>query len=200
MINIIAQFKEGQVLELTPEMELQILRYIKDNGEYLGAGTSRAVYEFMNSYVVKVGLSVEGQLQNKVERDFYHDHWETNLFATLYATGKFINIAEKLTRVEQCDDEDVFCDTVSELNYVTDYDGGDNEQIGYSAARGVWVAYDYGYSTEYSHCDLVGCMDEWVYELDVIDLAIQGIEEDRTYTSEQLWEIVRNHEEDKFNE
>ena len=190
MENITALFKEGTILQLTKEQELAILRHVQDNEEYLGCGTSRAVYTFMGKYVVKIGLSDEGRLQNDVERDFYERHWMSDLFATLYAAGTLINIAEQLVDLENCD-EDTFIETVEALNDVTDYDGGDNEQIGYSEYRETWVAYDYGYSNDHSHRDLVGNMDEWTYDLDVVDLAIRSLEEDHFYDYHELDEMMR---------
>lgn len=190
MEGIIALFETGRVVELTKEQELAILRHVVENEEYLGCGTSRAVYSFMDKYVVKIGLSEEGRLQNDVERDFYHRHWLTDLFATLYATGTLINVAERLVDLEQCDEE-TFIEVVEELNDVTDYDGGDNEQIGYSQERGLWVAYDYGYSSDYSNCDLVGNMDEWTYDLEIAELVIESLETDHLFTYTELNKMAK---------
>ena len=85
---------------------------------------------------------------------------------------------------------------VEDLNYATDYDGGDNEQVGWSSIFGRWVAYDYGYSNEYSHWDLVGNMDSWAYRLDIPAMAYEMVEQDIDfYDSDYLEHYSGNEEE-----
>lgn len=185
--QIIARFKEGTPVVLTPEEEMAVLEWVINNRTFLGAGTTRATYEFMDKYVVKVAISIEGKHQHSVERNFYLEHWDKGLFATLFAYGKTVHIAEKLSDLDCVDDEDTFMELVEDLNYATDYDGGDNEQVGWSNLFNRWVAYDYGYSNEYSHWDLVGNMDSWSYRLDVLEMAYGIVEQDIDfYDSEYL--------------
>lgn len=203
MERLIEMFKEGNPIKLTKEQEIEILRYVWEHEQFIGSGTTRAVFTFKDKYVVKIGISEEGVLQNEVERSFYKAHWGTGLFATLYATGMFVNIAERLVSNDECEDEDTFCEVVEALNDVTDYDGGDNEQIGWSKERECWVAYDYGYDSEHDHSALVGNMDEWSYVLEIPPLAVQGIKDDHIFTRDELREMmddVRYYEEEEYYE
>lgn len=186
--HILERFKSGLVLSLTEEEERAILEYANHHGKFLGAGSSRAVFSLGEDYVVKVAISDEGLLQHSVEREFYVELAEYDLFADLYATGRTVNICERLTRLDELEDvnESLFIDTVSELNDITDYDGGDNEQIGFSPKRGKWVAYDYGYNNDYCHEELVGCMDEWVYCCNVLEIALKVLESGQVLDSEVL--------------
>lgn len=187
-----AKFEAYNTIVLTKDEELTILSTLD---EYQGCGTSRAVWTWEDKYVVKVGLGEAGRVQNEVEHCFYEEHCETDLFAHLYATGTYINVMEALVDLEDCD-EDTMIEVVEDLNWVTEYDGGDNEQIGFSEKRNRWVAYDYGYDSEHDHCELVGRMDEWNY-LDIPGLAIEGIEKNIMWSDGELDTInLRNRCED----
>lgn len=200
--KIIARFKEGTPVVLTRDEELEVLEWVKEHGQRLGAGSSRATYTFMDKYVVKIALSDEGALQHKIEREFYADFWYKGILATLFAYGKTINIAERLTKIDCLADEneELFIELVEELNYATEYDGGDNEQIGYSTLYNRWVAYDYGYNDNYWPADLVGNMNYWVFVLDIVGLAIKSVKNDMSfYSYETLYKMNIEDSEDCEN-
>lgn len=200
--HILERFKSGLVLSLTKEEERAILEYTLHHGTFLGAGSSRAVYSLGKDYVVKVAISDEGLLQHSVEREFYAELAKYDLFADLYATGCTVNICERLTRLDELEDanESLFIDIVSELNDITDYDGGDNEQIGFSPKRGKWVAYDYGYNNSYCHEELVGCMYEWVDCCDVVEIALEVLESGQAFDSETLNDKYAEFIEEQSNQ
>lgn len=186
--HILERFESGSTLYLTKEEERAILEYSLLHGDFLGAGSSRAVYSLGKDYVVKVAISDEGLLQHSIEREFYAELAVYGLFADLYASGHTINICERLTQLDELEDvnESLFIDIVSELNDITNYDGGDNEQIGFSPKRKKWVAYDYGYNSDYCRENLVGCMYDWVNCCNVLEIALEALESGQVPDSETL--------------
>lgn len=185
--DVIDKFSTDNTIKLTQEEELLILEFL-ENPDYLGCGSSRAAYGFMDKYVVKVALSHEGQLQNRVEQEYYAEFGNRGYFAHLYAYGKLINVVE-LVDIYRADDEFNYED-VEELSRcveeLTGYGGPDNDQVGYSSIQEGLVLYDYGYSIDYDRDDLVGDMCEWTEHLNILELAIDAVEQDFVYFYDDL--------------
>lgn len=205
--DIIDKFEVGKPYHLTQEEELLILDYL-DDSDFIDNGSSRAVYDLMGEYVVKIGLSVEGQNQAAYEVECYEEWHDHEVFATLYAYGKFINVMERVGWDHDCEDEYEYYDAVEDLCYhvssLTGYDGSDNEQIGFSGVYGCLVLYDYGYTNDLDRDDLVGNMSEWVCsKVDIIGLAKKGIIEDLTYSCydiDKLCGLGSDEEEDYYDD
>lgn len=186
--KLLARFEEGNTIILTKEEELAILHQLEE-ADYLGCGTTRATYMWQDKYVVKIGVAEQGATQNEVEFGFYQDHWTSGRFATLYAHGQFINVMERLVNLDDAEEEE-FVECVDELNWMTDYDGGDNEQVGWSKEREMWCAYDYGYDSEHDRWLLVGNIEDMGY-LSILEVAIDDLTNDVRRTTEELLDLNR---------
>ena len=183
---VIARFRDGETVQLTKEEEEAFIYCINDD-DFLGCGTSRAVYALEGTnLVVKVAMSHGGIVQNHIEKTFF-DRIGGNLLAHLYAHGRLINVME---RVDDCqyfceweydDDSEVkaeIMDLIDLVDELTEYDGGDNKQVGYSSRINGWVVYDYGYGNydEYTHSEMVDNVGWWMDFINPLDNAKEIIE------------------------
>ena len=191
--NLLKRFSEVafEPIELTKQEELAILNYLHENFDktYIDSGSSRAAFEFGN-YVVKVAAAQGGANQNMIERNFWAEHGETGFFAPLVACGQMINIMEFLNQTECYDlygrecydnaDDDEFWDNISfvvgNVNNLTEYDGGDNCQVGFNERLGRWQVYDYGYSNDYERDDIVDSMGDWIERGDIFPIVINSVD------------------------
>lgn len=89
-------------VELTPEQEIEILQSLSPEN-YLGCGSSRAVYSLNDEYVVKIAIAIPGVNQNKTELDRYlnenainSSHPEDRKVTAIAAYGLCILVAEKV--------------------------------------------------------------------------------------------------------
>lgn len=89
-------------VELTPEQEIEILQSLSPE-QYLGCGSSRAVYSLNDEYVVKIAIAIPGVNQNKTELDRYlnenainRSHPEDREVTAIAAYGLCILVAEKV--------------------------------------------------------------------------------------------------------
>lgn len=228
-------YRVDKVKKLSRSEEVGIVRQAYENGfEFLGSGSSRAVFALDDKKVIKVALDHQGQRQNYYEAKFYEQ--APHACAEVYAIGSHIIVCEKLemayedlntisiiiNAARQCvddseeyyedwdrdyldylDDEDFnyiayrwdngelkdivdslelhsridelqgsvgsFIDALSSATY---YLGNtlDNDQIGFSSQRGIYVLYDAGFNTDVCQdkCGLVGDMD-WYLDTDEPD-------------------------------
>ena len=124
-------------VELTPEQEIEILKSLSPEN-YLGCGSSRAVYSLNDEYVVKIAIAIPGVNQNKTELDRYLDenginsfHPENRKVATIAAYGLCILVAEKVNtdlgdtyhidRVFHLLNEEPYMDSADSLNKQLQY-------------------------------------------------------------------------------
>lgn len=201
--EILSRFDLGKTIKLTEEEELVILKYLMYHDEYpVGNGSSRVVYA-LDDYVVKVAMSTGGLNQHAVERDFYERYSKAGCFAHLFAYGKTINVMEFLAECDfydyldegWYDDEDkekyeAISAAIATADEVTDYDGGDNCQVGYSIMQNAWVLYDYGYSLDYERNDLVDDVGSWMDVVDPIENAIRMMETGEVFDYGELSRMV----------
>lgn len=206
--KVIERFYQDDTIELTLEEELIIVDSLIPENDYIACGSSRAVYQLGDKYVVKIAMSTGGINQNKVERDFYAEHKESGCFAHLYAYGKMINVMELLEDCEYHDADDVeyyaqeeaergdcdfYCilaDLIGSANYLTNYYGGDNGQIGYSPMSKSWVLYDYGYSMDYDRDDIVDNVDYWIYAICPVENALEVLNGGEVKTPDELQDMA----------
>jgi hypothetical protein len=141
---------EREIMEkLTIQNELRVLQKAFTKNEYIGKGSSRAVYGLDEKTILKVVADSGGKLQNKLEAETYAKH-KSDKLAKIYAVGKFILVMERVNLIDDYDDYND--DDEREFNTVQDYlncitgTHGDNYQIGKSL-DGHMKAYDYGYTT-----------------------------------------------------
>jgi hypothetical protein len=125
--------------KLSVQNELRLLEKAMQKNEFLGSGSSRAVYGLDYNTVIKVVADAGGQKQNDMEVQIYNTY-KSDKLAKIHAFGKFIIVMERVILDEQDDDE--FYDVQDYLDDITG-EHGDNYQIG-RALDGRKVAYDYG--------------------------------------------------------
>jgi hypothetical protein len=140
--------------KLTVQNELRLLEKAFRSNEFIGNGSSRAVYGLDEKTVIKVVADDGGKMQNRLEAEAYAKH-RNNKLAKVYAVGQFVLVMERV-RLDEVDRDEFR--TVR--NYLEDITGchGDNYQIG-TALDGRTVAYDYGVSTKLENVyfsDMVG--------------------------------------------
>ena len=199
VLELFEQFEKYHTIRLTTEQELEILKNLTPD-DFIGNGSSRAVYSFCG-YVVKVAMSTGGMNQNEVEASFYGNHGYSDCFAHLYAHGEMINIMEELDDCgfyeygdyyDEEDEEDterhftIEC-LMDEASYLTDYDGADNGQIGWSAIDNCYKLYDYGYSMDYDRDEIVDDVEDWMQIADPIANAIRTLETGEIITQEEFY-------------
>lgn len=101
------------VEELSRERELELLTRALNNDEFLGNGSSRAVYSLGDGYCVKVAIEVAGIKQSKREVALYQDHIkefgvDNTRLAHIVAYGKYCLVMEEVIAMEAGDLEDVY--------------------------------------------------------------------------------------------
>lgn len=207
VMALMARFEKYNTITLTSEEEMAVLKFL-DESDFLGNGSSRAVYQLFNC-VVKVAMSVGGMTQNKVEADFYYDHCYSNCFAHLYAHGRVINIMERLDDCgfydyegfyydeedeEDCERYTTINDLIDEANERTDYYGSDNGQIGWSTLDNCYKLYDYGYSMDYERHEIVDDVETWMEVVDPIANAIRTLETGEVISQDEFYQIWREKE------
>lgn len=129
--------------KLTIQNELKLLEQALKSNDFIGNGSSRAVYGLDDKTVLKVVADDGGKLQNKIEAEMYDKH-KSNKLAKVYAVGRYVLVMERV-KLDEVNRDDYY--TVK--GYLEQITGshGDNYQIGL-ALDGRTVAYDYGVSTK----------------------------------------------------
>lgn len=161
---------------LTIEQEIEVLRQAFERKKFLGNGSSRAVYELNDEWVVKIANSEEGRVQNRNEVYLYSLEVMRPVLATIKAFSPNIIVMQKVQPYDsddvaaflydsseaameamdvRADDEYKILDVVEALEEVIG-ETEDNYQIGMSSKG--FVAYDYGFIAHES--GQVGDIDE----------------------------------------
>ena len=101
------------VEELSRERELELLKRALNNDEFLGNGSSRAVYSLGDGYCVKVAVEEAGIKQSKREVAFYQDHIkdvgvDNTRLAHIVSYGKYCLVMEEVTVPYSGDLADVY--------------------------------------------------------------------------------------------
>src|SRR5690554_313172 len=196
------------MIKLTIDQEIEILENL---GDFIANGSSRAVYEYNDDYVVKVALDKKGQYQNKVEVNSYRKYGDLHL-ARIQSYGKHIVVMEKVDMLdyyvvydiwhtenydEYTDedkdyyerkgiDENLFYKIKETVDALDEWNGttSDNYQIGVVGDR--VVAYDYGFETgSYEKC-VSNFSDLDYYALENVALAVLDILKRKGKVSEIL--------------
>lgn len=160
-----AKAKEGIPYQIFKRDEAFLLKLIFLEGEFLGRGSSRAVFRIADGIVAKVAIDDQGRFQNETELKTFID-LEGEGLAKFYVYSRSIVIMEE---VEVLDDdllqlafesfesekyfdelginEEGYDEIVQVVETLNDYFGytADNYQIGRSIETGRLVAYDYGF-------------------------------------------------------
>jgi hypothetical protein len=196
------------MVKLTINQEIEILENL---GEFIGNGSSRAVYEYNDDYIVKVALDKKGQYQNSAEVKKYRKYGDLHL-ARIQSYGKHIVVMEKVDILdyyivydiwhsenydEYTDedkdyyeakgiDESLFYKIKETVDALDEWNGttSDNYQIGIVGDR--VVAYDYGFETgSFDKCvSNLGDLD--YYALENVALAVLDILKRKGKVSEIL--------------
>lgn len=169
---------------LTLDQELELIKNLRSE-DFLGAGSSRAVYEYGENKVLKLAISAEGTRQNFLEKSRYEEYGDSS-FARIYEAGLYILISERVTvfdgeyyvsryydltgcyadiEDDQGLDQEILSigQEVSDLkDWLDDLSGytDDNFQIG-KGQDGRIVAYDYGYQPGVDNALQVANMRDW---------------------------------------
>ena len=119
---------------LSKSEEINILRQVIAQNEFIGAGSSRAVYGLGEDKVVKVAWDRGGMIQNHYEVEIAKN--TPYLTALVYSYGSFIIVAERLVDrhingfdvvgeyegfLEDIGIEDVGCEDYIDFNYIIDH-------------------------------------------------------------------------------
>lgn len=95
-IRILDSLECGGAYTLNIEEEYDIIKYVHEYGEHIGAGSSRAVFglDRYPEFVVKIAIDKGGRQQNDTElRTFFNTNYG---LANIYATGFSILIMERV--------------------------------------------------------------------------------------------------------
>ena len=201
--RLLAKLDSHQTIQLTEEEERVVIASLSSS-DLIDYGSSRATYKFKGKYVVKIPMAEGGVNQCKVERNFYLNYGHSGAFAHIYAYGKLITIMELLTDTAYFELDELYCqkdndsDFVSDdiievielANELTDYDGGDNGQVGYSPLQNKWVLYDYGYTHDYDRDKIVDDVFSWIDEINPIEHALWMLVNDTIPTKSEMYELV----------
>lgn len=148
--DFISECKAKDSYFMTKEEEIGVLEYLIENPndfEFLGRGSSRAVFSFRNdnSVVFKIAPAKSGVLQNDIEYDLFLEYGSIHL-ARIYAAGTHILISEFVKIPSENEWDDDFYEVKDWGDVVLGY-SSDNEQIGYRIFddEREYVLYDYGY-------------------------------------------------------
>ena len=107
---------------LTKFEEKQILLKAYNEGNFLGNGSSRAVYSLGDGYCVKVAIDRKGQFQNHIEVDTYATYGRKNL-AEVKAFGKYIVVMEEVQPVSHIIEDAIWLyERRSGSTYYSSYD------------------------------------------------------------------------------
>ena len=88
---------------LTKIEEKQIILKAYEVNQYLGKGSSRAVYSLGDGTCVKIASDVRGQFQNKTEIESFREHGSERL-AEIVAYGKFVVVMEQVEAFENLEE------------------------------------------------------------------------------------------------
>lgn len=196
---------------LTIDQEIELL---DKAGSFIANGSSRAVYEIEYNgkpCVLKVYLDRAGEIQTSNEIEMWKNY--AGMFANIYAVGHCCIVAEKVDDVDCIAIEDAFAGAsyeeyeedkcgeteLSESEYeelcgligmIEDALGEntDNDQIGFSQEQNIFVAYDYGYTSDMEFEEQVGSMSDYICELGnrgVLSAAIHMIAQEMPF--EERW-------------
>lgn len=106
---------------LTKVEEKQIILKALEVDEYLGEGSSRAVYSLGDGTCVKIANDIRGQFQNKTEIEAFKEHGRERL-AEIFAYGKYIVVMEQVDAYENI--YEIVCD----FEYAEDNYYGEEEE------------------------------------------------------------------------
>lgn len=208
--RLLAKLDSHQTIQLTEEEERAVIASL-GSADLIDYGSSRVTYEFKGKYVVKIPMARGGVNQCKVERNFYLNYGHCGAFAHIYAYGQLITIMELLTDTayfeldelywQKDNDSDFVSDDIIEVielaNELTDYDGGDNGQVGYSTLQDKWVLYDYGYTHDYDRDQIVDDVFSWIDGIDPIEHAFWMLDNDTIPTKSEMYEMVYDARREK---
>jgi hypothetical protein len=156
--------------KLSVKEEYDLLKSVLDKEHsFIHNGSSRAVFLLPDSRVLKVAMDKQGRRQNANEVYVYGKEGNQSL-AEIYAYGNFIVVMELVDEhsMEYCQDiyyeceelkytDKEYLEVVDAIELLEEYNGStdDNFQMGTSRNTGRIVAFDYGYSKEYNHGEIV---------------------------------------------
>ena len=204
---------------LTIEQEIELLN---NAGNFIGNGSSRAVYEIEydgKPCVLKVYLDKAGEVQTNNEIEMCKNY--EGMFANIYAVGHCCIVAEKVDLIdgyviecavsgcpydEYLDREnepelsepeyEELCGLLEMIEGALGY-SCDNDQVGFSKEQDIFVAYDYGYTSDIDFDEQVGSMDDyitWLGERGILSAAIHMAVQKMPF--EEKWAIREyNYEE-----
>jgi hypothetical protein len=189
------------MIKLTIDQEIEILENL---GEFIANGSSRAVYEYDDDYVVKVALDRKGQYQNNVEVKNYRAHGDLHL-ARIQSYGKHIVVMEKVEELnyytimnilrseyynefvesntneegfyyykDESIDEDLFYKIHETVNALDKWNGSTADNCQIGIVGNRVVAYDYGFESG-SFDKCVSNFCELGYALENVSLAVLDI-------------------------
>jgi hypothetical protein len=156
--------------KLSIKEEYDLLKSVLDKEHsFIHNGSSRAVFLLPDSRVLKVAMDKQGRRQNANEVYVYGKEGNQSL-AEIYAYGNFIVVMELVDEhsMEYCQDiyyeceelkytDKEYLEVLNAITLLEEYNGStdDNFQMGTSRNTGRIVAFDYGYSKEYNHGEIV---------------------------------------------
>ena len=156
--------------KLSVKEEYDLLKSVLDKEHsFIHNGSSRAVFLLPDSRVLKVAMDKQGRRQNANEVYVYGKEGNQSL-AEIYAYGNFVVVMEMVNENSmeyyqdiyyECSEfeytEKEYLEVLNAITLLEEYNGStdDNFQMGTSRNTGRIVAFDYGYSKEYNHGEIV---------------------------------------------
>ena len=153
--------------------EIAYLRDADSIYNFLGNGSSRAVYSLGNGKCIKVAYDIKGQYQNHIEIELFKKFGNKHL-AEIYSYGKYIVVMEEVD-VMDSDAEYILCsieeydeyDAVIVKSLLATHqflceelgDSADNFQVGLRNGSEV-VSYDYGYESGSNYLSVSDHMED----------------------------------------
>ena len=188
---------------LTKRQEKNIMKALKTRGEFLGHGSSRAVFRLGEDYCVKIAKDEYGVTQNKLEVDMFRKNGRMYL-AEIKAYSKFFVVMEFIEVIDRDDvdyyleqyfyyeqeledgedvewQEDMPINIVSEMSEVVEAmasmvgETDDNTQLGFRENTDVVVCYDYGYEPSNHNNSVSDLHYSFENESKFLDLVLQKI-------------------------
>jgi len=156
--------------ELTIKEEYDLLKEVFENSyTFIHNGSSRAVFLLPDNRVIKIAMDKQGRRQNQNEVYLFEKEGSAFL-AEIFSYGRFVVVMEEVFEEYMEHMMDIYNESdeieysqaeynqvVDIINLLEEYNGStdDNFQIGTSKITGKFVSFDYGYSKEYDHKDIV---------------------------------------------
>lgn len=160
----------NEIRKLTLTEEVGYLKRINPRRDFIGNGSSRAVFNLNDGYCLKVAYGRGGFKQNIREALLYEDYGDEGYLAEIIAYSKGMVVMEMVEVVEVMEDEmeeemeewfyseydlDSLIDSMSQYNGHTI----DNYQVGITEDYRL-VSYDYGYDSDLPFWDQVGDLSD----------------------------------------